>query len=413
MKWVAAVAIGVAGTSIARGDWPAAPENIQQHVIDLTKDSPALNEVKQRLPATLAEVKPIPERRASATADGRYMLCGDLFKNGGCFALYEPKAEDNPATLALAEWQKGKWELRGLWKMPVQWTPQEPKGRPAEIARLPFELDDLGADGVPEVIVSGEKMKYHQVRYLMHFDAKSHGLELLTYSLKKPVKAGNFVRLYDGSQNKASWSEWQFLEWQNGNLVERVIWHSEMAYRETDESFVLAEVKKAPGKWKRYRIDEVAGGEENEHAYKLSKDGKQIGSVAFEWKPETVDRSDSHNSEMAWIFEKLTGLPRQHYPDTQSYTIYKDGKEEHHLDELPELLEKNATAQFGGDAELQQIFMPPPKCQSRRRKTNDGRGGCKPPPLCILDERRVNLRRDIQQAVVLRGNEQEALLALA
>ncbi len=366
VKWVVSVAIGVAGTPVASGDWPVRPDNIQEYVIDLKKESPALESATASLAANLADVRPTMESQVSATKSRGYVMSGDLFKTGTCFALYEPKIADNPATLGLAEWHNNAWELKGLWKMPVTWVSKDPRWQSSEgmfardTSALPFELADLGADGVPEVIVSGEKMKSYQVSYIMHFDAKSHDLELLTYSLKKPVKVGNFVRLYDGSQNKATWSEWQLLEWQNGNLVERAIWHSEMAYRETDESYVLADVKKAPGKWKRYRIDEVPGGDQNEHAYKLSKDGKQAGTVAFEWKPGTIDRGNSHSSEMAWFFEKLTGLPRDHYPDTLNYTTqYQDGTQEHHSDEMPELLEKNATVLFGVDAELQQLLTPP------------------------------------------------------
>lgn len=324
-RWVLLGGLLLLGAGVARGDWPQPPENIQEHVISLKAESPTEKAAREHLAAALAGVKPAAEAvpRISATADKGYLVWGDLFRTGGCYALYEPKEKvaEDAATLGLAEWKDGKWELRGLWKMQVDWVPQEERWSGSgyqdtykDAARVPFELEDVISDEVPEVIVSGEKMKYHQAKYLLHFDAKTHGLELLTYSMARPVKAGKQVRLYDASGNKAIWQEWQFLEWKDGKLVERAAWHSETPYNGEEASFDTVRVAGEDGKVENFRINLGVGEGENTRNYEVMKDGGPFAKVAVTWTPGK-SQDNAELMERAWFFEKLTGLAREDFPE--------------------------------------------------------------------------------------------------
>ncbi|MES2440787.1 MAG: hypothetical protein V4584_17100, partial [Verrucomicrobiota bacterium] len=176
--WISWGTVLVMGSGVARGDSPQPPDNIREHVVSVKEETPVVKTVREHLAAALAGVKPgeAAGAQVTATAEQGYLVWGDLFKTGTCFALYEPKEKEATkldeawkpgATLGLAEWKDGKWELRGLWKMPLGWVPLDERwsgpGYPyveKDTLRMPWELEDLSGDGVPEVIVSGEKMKY-------------------------------------------------------------------------------------------------------------------------------------------------------------------------------------------------------------------------------------------------------------
>jgi hypothetical protein len=359
--WVSVGAVVVMGSGVARGDWPQPPENIREHVVSLKEETPALKAVRENLAVALAGVKPGEEAgvQISATAEKGYLMWGDLFKTGGCFALYEPKEKEavkldaawKPgATLALAEWKDGKWELRGLWKMPLGWVPQEDRWSGNEYKyverdtlRMPWELEDLIGDTAPEVIISGEKPKYRQARYVMKFDKKSGGLDLLTYSMKKPEKVGKYLKIYDASGNKAIWSEWTFLEWSEGKLEERAVWRSVTPYTQPAPSFTLVEVTPEGGKRKSYRIEQPESFEDKRDVFKISQSGLPIGTVTVEWQSDQIDVNDRYARAGAVIFHQMTGLPREVFPEV------RDGK-------VPDALGEEATVQTDGGATLNAMF---------------------------------------------------------
>lgn len=314
------------GAELARGDWPQPPENIQEQVIPVNGNDSAAEVVRQDMKmAGLHGIQPgrSKQEREFATKDGGYLLCGDLFGTGGFFALYEPKIGKKPGspTLALAENVEAEWNLRGLWKMGMDWIPEDKRWSGPEYQyaekdslHLPFELEDVIGDDTPEVIVAGEKSKYHQARYVMKFNNETHGLDVLTYSWAKPVKVGTYLRIYDASGNKSVWQAWTFLEWSDGKLKERAMWHSETPYNNIDPSFSLVRVTGADGKAEEFRVTRGNGDESEPWKYVVLKEAKPFAKVKVEWIPEK-SRENEELMEGAWIFEKLTGLAREDFPE--------------------------------------------------------------------------------------------------
>lgn len=359
--WISLGGLLVMSSEVARADWPHPPENFREHIVSLKEETPVVKAVREHLAAALAGVKPEDAAAAqvSATADKGYLVWGDLFKTGTCFALYEPKEKEATkldeawkpgATLGLAEWKDGKWELRGLWKMPLGWVPQEERWSgnddkyvEKDTLRIPWELEDLSGDGVPEVIVSGEKMKYDQARYVMKFDTESHGLDLLTYSIKKPEKVGKYLRLYAASGNKAIWGEWTFLEWTEGKLEERAVWRSVSPYHQDLPPFTLVDVTREGGKRRSYRIDQPESFGDTRDVYAISQSGLPMGTVTVEWESDQINLNDRYARAKAVIFHEMTGLPREYFPEP------RDGK-------VPDALGEEATVRTEGGGPLNGMF---------------------------------------------------------
>ncbi len=357
----------VMGSGVARADWPAPPDNIREHVVSLKEETPVVKAVREHLVKSLAGVKPgeVAGAQVTATAEKGYLVWGDLFKTGTCFALYEPSVEkaEEAVTMALAKWKDGKWELRGLWKMPLSWAPLDDRwsgsgyvSMEKDTPRAPFELEDLMADDAPEVIVSGEKTKYHQARYVMKYDKESHGLDLLTYSMRKPEKVGRYVQIYDSLGNKSPRQEWTFMEWMDGRLEERAVWHPGSQLVDGLPAFTLLDVTREGGRRQRYRIDSAEGSGEDRDVYTISESGRRVGTATVEWQPGKKGRAGYELQVGAWFFEKLAGMPREYFPETMSYSTYQDGKQVNHVDEKPERLENHATAKVEGNWWLTRHF---------------------------------------------------------
>lgn len=332
--WILLGGVLVMGSGVALGDWPGPPEDIQEHVIAVDGKDSAAEVVRLDMHQVLGVTQPqrSNEVRELATKDRGYVLSGNLFGTGGFFALYEPKISNKPGspTLALAEHVAGKMELRGLWKTRMDWIPQHERWSGPEYQyeekdslHVPFLLEDVIGDATPEVIVAGEKGKYHQARYVMMYNKESHGLDLLTYSWAKPVKVGNYLRIYDISGNKAIWQAWTFLEWKDGQLAERAMWHSESPYNNIDPPFKVVRVTGADGKLEKFRV--AAGNSEADSPwnYEITKNGEPFAKLAVEWTPGN-HRENAELMEAAWIFEKLTGLAREDFP--QRYGPEKEDK---------------------------------------------------------------------------------------
>ena len=199
----------------------AEDSDLQKLVIGI----PEMSLERECLTRGLAEVAPMPKikPRSFVTKDGRFILYGDLFKTGGCFALVElpekPGETDfGNANTAFAEWVDAKWKLQGAWSIPAVWRPKgwkwnEKDGSdylPVTPATEPFALCDFNGDGIPEVIIAGDVAKYYQEHYLLRFDSKTHRLILLESAMRKPMLVGGYVRLYFNSGRRAIYEEWRF-----------------------------------------------------------------------------------------------------------------------------------------------------------------------------------------------------------
>lgn len=308
---------------------PNAKDELAEFIITLDKPSAFLESARKSLEdavaAIHAESRALP--RSEVSKSGGFVLWGDLFKTGGCFALTALVPQGGATSdfygVAFAEWSDGKWELRGLWKIPPTWRPKGWKASgddylPATPASEPFELRDLSGDGVPEVIVAGEVEKYYQENYLLRFARKTHALQLVATAMGKPEVRERYVRLYFNSGRRAIYEEWQFLIWKGDLLVPVASWHNEVGYGTHDPTFSEGQRTGPGGDSETIRVGYGIGQEYDAASYELTRNGKPFGRMRVTWKDEKKRTSlNSDWIEKAWLFEKITRLPRRLYPSDE------------------------------------------------------------------------------------------------
>ncbi|MEO7933943.1 MAG: hypothetical protein ABIT76_12380 [Chthoniobacterales bacterium] len=327
-------------------------------VVSVDDPSPLREVAETQLKALLPTVQPKAKPESTIAKTGEFVLVGDLFKNGGTYALAElhARAGEETAGVAFVEWIDGQWELRGLWKIETVWRPKEWKwdGKngddylPIKPATEPFKLVDLSGDGVPEVIFAGEVEKYYQEHYLLRFDPAKHRLNLVASAMGEPQKAGKYVRLDFNSGRRAIWGESQFFEWSDGALIKKASWHDEVGYGTNDPTFVEGEGIGKDDKLETIRVGMGHGADMNDSdPYVLTKNEQPYGTLSITWKAQEAGADVSMSDvENRWLFEKITRLPAALYPDAE------EARRDHPLLRFEDV----ATVQVTGAAEAEGLF---------------------------------------------------------
>jgi hypothetical protein len=202
----------------------------------------------------------------------------------------------------------------------------------------------LGGGPAPELIVAGEVEKYFQGHYLLRFSQKTKTLHLVAYAMAEPEVAGPYVRLYFNSGRRAIWGEWQFFKWKGDELQPVASWHDETGYGQNDPTFAEGERVDGLGKSETIRIRYGTGAEYSNDAYELTRNQKPFGKMRVTWKDErNLTSMNADEIEKAWLFEKITRLPRRIYPEREG------------LKPIPKL-ENFASVSIEGNAEAAKIF---------------------------------------------------------
>jgi hypothetical protein len=136
--------------------------------------------------------------------------------------------------------------------------------------------------------------------------------------MAEPKFSGGYVRLDHNSGRRAIWGESEFHQWQGDKLVQKASWHDEVPYNNIDAPFVLATRMTSNGKNLEFRLEGAESDAESESICQITREGRLFAKVTFKWpKPLNEFVSDGFyptDSEYAYLFEKLTGLPRHLYP---------------------------------------------------------------------------------------------------
>ncbi len=329
-------------------------DGLAELVVPLDKPSAFLEWAEKSLDLALrgidAKEKIAP--RSGVLKSGKFVLWGDLFKTGDCFALAEiaPQSEESDFYgVAFAKWTGGKWELRGCWKIPTIWRPEGWKAGEDDYlhttpATQPFELCELSGDKVPEVVIAGEVEKYYQEHYLLKFLRQTGELKLVATAMARPEVAGQYLKLSYNSGRRAIWGEWRFFKWRGDGLVPVVTWHDEVGYGTEDPTFSEGSRMDGAGKSETLRIGYGKGMEYEAETYELTRNEKPFGRMRVVWKDEkNRNAMNSDEIEKAWLFEKTTGLPRMLYPGREG-----NGP-------IPRL-EDFASVSVEGNAEAEELF---------------------------------------------------------
>ena len=250
-------------------------------------------------------------------SNGQSVLYGDLFRQGKAYAVVElvrgsfGESTGDQIGLGFAVWNGRGWEPRGLWRICPGWRSagtenSDSDSLPDNVSDRPFWIEKLC--GLPSVIVAGEIERWDQEFYLFCFDKRIETLRILERSERKPEMVDGYVRFLHSSGRKADWEEWLFWNSNRGGLLPLGAWKADSSNPE-NPSWVATTYDVTGQRAEVYLIE----CNQNDCSFKITRNGGLYAKV-------NVSRRDapgtSDESEEAYLFQKLTKLPRKLYsPD--------------------------------------------------------------------------------------------------
>jgi hypothetical protein len=176
-----------------------------------------------------------------------------------------------------------------------------------------------------------------------------------------PETKGKYLVLYRNSGRRSIWGEWEYLEWRGRELVSKANWRDESPYNQDEPPFVEATLS-GRGRESVYKITDGETDAETELPFVITKGGKPFAKVTVLWPRSRAGllEKDPHNMALAWLFERITTLPRDYYPAEKA--------------KKPDRLELHAATRVEGTKEALQMFkaarrtlnpMGPPSVRSR------------------------------------------------
>lgn len=320
----AVLAFSLVSTALAAD--PPQTDPYHDLAIPLTPPTPTVTAARAQIQKLLARYTATKPRPVTQLTRGRQaILYGDLFRTGENYALVQvilpstPPNEWSTDLTALALFQDGHWQLRGLWALVPIWRPPGWKPDSEDPLRFTppdraFHLLDLSSARSPEVIIPGF---FDSVRFnIFRFSPKEKNLHLIDSSMALPERVGSCVILHEHSAPRATWSKWIYCRWSGTTLVPLATWHNEVPYVNPNADYVELEISAPSRLTGTFRIehDDDFPQTENQYPYVITRDGQPYATVVFTWDPKRKSRPyNSAIIQQAWLLHHFTGLPRETY----------------------------------------------------------------------------------------------------
>jgi hypothetical protein len=262
--------------------------------------------------------------------NGVYTLTGDLFHNGSIYTLI-----DDNQDVIICDWLKTKWEPIGainvhtVWKFPEGY--RDPIAEHGSEEPVPFEV--LTLQNRPLVAIATYVEKQGQNYSAILFDSKVTRILDTAYSFANgmpEIKYGYLVS-HNASRGKSDFLATYFSRIQNDKFVLLKSWEESVPWRATDDDESDSSFH-ASSNGKGYTIvydnsksshpaDYVISGndpprfDKTGRFYSSEKNSKPFAKIYFTPKKTKDGVSiDAHDpEELAYLFEKLTSLPREFY----------------------------------------------------------------------------------------------------
>ena len=258
--------------------------------------------------------------------NGVYTLACDLFHSGRVYAVI-----DDNEDVILCEWQQAAWKpvsainIHTVWNFPDGYrAPIIERG--SDDQPRPFWTLDLQNRTL--LVIASWVEKQAQNFYVILFDSKCERILDTESSFGlQPVIKSKYLVTVDSSRVKAEWQGTYFSRIEDDKLVikksweDSQPWHAEAMEDEQDDSSNYASSNgrgyvilpdnretKAPADYLIFHSDPVADQSVQDRV--AATHGKPFGAIYFTPKAELYD-----DDALAYLFEKLTGLPRESFPD--------------------------------------------------------------------------------------------------
>ncbi|EDY20504.1 hypothetical protein CfE428DRAFT_1701 [Chthoniobacter flavus Ellin428] len=307
-------------------DGPAAATIQQQRSIPLEPKSEVIDRATVAICETLKTIRPRSHQSTKVIhgIDKPYILYGDLFHNGGIYALVTMDVLfDNGRHIGIgfAQWTAHGWEARGFWDIQPEWVPRgaapDPDVRyPITPAEKPFWVMDFNGKGDLGLVMAGQVWRYWQEHFLFRFDSEKNLLVPLEQAMRRPRLIHGWLRLYYNSGHRSIYEEWHFARWNGRRFTQKISWHSESPYNNVDPPFTEVVLTDRDGGEIEYRIVEGEMGSDRQLVYEITRDGEAFARLSFEW-PKPIGVVDG--TAEIYMFKKLTHLPSSMFPDTQPF----------------------------------------------------------------------------------------------
>jgi hypothetical protein len=295
----------------------------KQRVASLNDEREEVTTAKEALKSTLAAINPkgTTSPRKIITSDDRQVFYGDLFHNQQICALVELPFQDEEMGIGVgfALWTGKRWEIRNLFKIAPIWKPrgwkkEEGEYMPITPAESPFWIMRVTPDKPPLAVMVGMIWKYWQEHYLAKYDSASRSLILIAED-KDPTPVGGYLRLHGDSGHRAVYSDWTFCRWTGERLIPKGFWYDGMDRAETQSELHAASYDNQGKEMADYSITTPEPNKPSEDIYSISvNDHAPYATVKILWQ-KTIDPDTEGMAAGAYLFEKLTGLPRDLFPE--------------------------------------------------------------------------------------------------
>jgi len=271
--------------------------------------------------------------------NGVYTLNGDLFNNGHMYAILDHEP------ILICEWKHHRWTLKAAIKATAEWKSPGRNGETAigrePDATKPFSLLTLQHQSL--LVVSLSQEKYAQNYAALRFNPL--GMRILdaiqSFAFYPMVKDGYLVT-GDQSRNKAEWGAAYFSQIRHNKIARLKAWEEFLPYNQPDPSEFEGDVSfyRAQSGEESYTVMPDYSKDAHPADFVIFKDRLTLDgwrAILDAWKqheiwaklyftPKRQNEIPDEEGEVAYIFSRLTGLPRSFYRITNRFNTREVGK---------------------------------------------------------------------------------------
>jgi len=270
----------------------------------------------------------VPSDRGAVSGinhNGVYTLSGDLFGNGGIYAVI-----GDQMTVTICQWRAESW--KAVLSLDAGIGQPHP-GRLCDLAgegpecTKPFWMVNL--QGQRLLVIASDEGRGGQSFYAVMFDAKGQNIVAASRSVAfAPMVKDNYLITREESR-WGDWSTTHFCQIQEGRLVERKTWGVQRrpwlcwAARSDETVFrIMRDQRLKRSDWLIYPGELVRGALEMLTVRENQQPWARLSCRRTGPRHEFPD--DAQEEELAYLFEKFTGLPRELYPTEPEFVVEKN-----------------------------------------------------------------------------------------
>ena len=251
-------------------------------------------------------------------------MYGAIFGNGQNFALTQ-----FDGGVGFSEWKDGNWQPEETLNITSEWAPKggvNPyMGRvtPAENA---FWTLDIGR-GCRVAVIACDTEKYFQTFCVLQYNRDKKELEIVGPSMEPPRNQLGYLLTFNCSPRRAEWQAWDYFHVRKALLIHSAQWSEWRSNSNPDDSLTTLRAYNGEGGLAETFDVEDGWSDQNNYECTLSRSVanysveslttnqkapglSDYAHITINWPNGEWSDPDGLGSAEAYLFEKLTGIPR-------------------------------------------------------------------------------------------------------